>query len=150
MGVFKILAIEDDVDHAVLIKAVLSSGISGCDVRVAPSGEAAKAYLETPTPKDGPGHGPRPGLIILDMWLGDMSGLEVLEWLSVRPQFSGIPVIVFTSSADPDLARQCYALGARRFVMKPMNFQDLVKVVHEVVPMWAQERAPSVDAAEAG
>ncbi len=143
MGVFTILAVEDNADHAALIEMVLRSGLPGCDVRIASSGTAAMDYLGS-MPKSADFL--RPGLIILDMWLGDTTGLDLLEWLSVRPQFADIPVIMFTSSADPDVARRAYDLGVRRFVLKGPDFRELVEVVKEVLPLWTHgSRTPDAD-----
>ncbi len=133
MDAFTILAVEDNADHAALIEMVLRSGLPGCDVRVASSGTAALDYLGSmPNSADFL----RPGLIILDMWLGDMTGLEILTWLSLRPQFDDTPIIMFTSSVDPDVARRAHGLGVRRFVLKGPDFRELVEVVKEFVPIW--------------
>ena len=129
-----VLAVEDNADHATLITMVLRAGLKGCDVRVASSGAAAREYLQNTL--DAPGTTPRPGLIVLDMYLGDATGLEILEWISERPQFTDIPVILFTSSTEPGLAKKAYTLGARRVVTKPDNFRELVEVVYQVVPVW--------------
>lgn len=139
MESFTILAVEDNPDHATLIELALHGGLTGCDVHVVSSGADAQKYL-TSTLSEG---APVLGLIILDMWLGDTTGLRVLEWISQRVQFEHIPVIMFTTSADPELARRAYALGARRFVLKPPDFRDLVKVVKEVLPVWTRDYEPS-------
>lgn len=130
MGVFTILSVEDNADHAALIRFALQGGFSGCDVKTASSGAGAREYLSS-TILAGIGI---PGLIILDMWLGDTTGLEVLEWLSERPKLADVPVIMFTSSADPELPQRAYDLGVRKFVLKPADFRSLVDVVKEVIP----------------
>ncbi len=146
MDAFTILAVEDNANHAALIEMVLRSGLPGCDVRVASSGTAALDYLGS-MPKSADFL--RPALIILDMWLGDMTGLEILVWLSLRPQFDDIPVIMFTSSVDPDVAQRAYGLGVRRFVLKTQDFRELLEVAKEFVPIWAHESRTS-DADEMG
>ena len=135
MDAFTILVIEDNPKHSALIEMVLRSGVPACDVLIASSGTAALDYLGSmPNSADFL----RPALIILDMPLGDMTGLDVLEWLSPRPQFADIPVIMFTSLADPDVARRAYDLGIRRFVLKGPDFRELVEVVKEVLPLWTR------------
>lgn len=129
MQLFTVLCVEDNVDHAVLIKAAIRSGVHNCSVQVAENGAAARAYLEAPNAESSP----RPALIITDMWLGDSTGLDLLRWLAQRPDLQDIPVIMFSSTTDSEVVEQAYALGVRRFVLKAMDFRDVVKVIHEVV-----------------
>jgi len=139
MSVCTILAVEDDADHAQLIRVVLQNGIEGSDVRVASDGAAARDYLDAAA-GDNEDH-PVPDLVILDLSLGDASGLEVLEWITGHDALGDIPVIIFSSTDDPEVASRAYALGARRYVVKPSNFRKLVDVVCEIVPRWADPGA---------
>ena len=73
-----------------------------------------------------------------EMKLG-MGGLGFLEWYASQPYMADVPVVVFTSSEDPDLPRQCFALSAREFKIKPTDFAELVEVVHQVLDHWLPE-----------
>ena len=115
-----ILVVEDNPDDAGLIEAVLASGLSYTQVEVAFSGEEAREYLRQRDP---------PTLITLDLFLPDTSGLEILEWLGRDHRFADIPVIIFTSSSNPEHAKRAYSLGARRYIEKPANFGKLVEAV---------------------
>ena len=142
MDSLTVLVVEDNADHAALIEMVLRSGLPACDVLIASSGNAALDYLgRIPDSADFL----RPALIILDMWLGDITGLDVLAWLSLRPQFADIPVIMFTSSADPDLAERAFDHGVRRFRLKTRDFRDLVEAVKEVLSSSDPRRTPKAD-----
>ncbi len=111
-----ILIVEDNPDHVDLIEAVFSTGLSYAQVEVAFSGDEARSYLLYEDP---------PTLITLDLSLPDTNGLEILEWLGSDERFAEIPVIIFTSSSDPEHARRAYSLGARRYMQKPANFGKL-------------------------
>ncbi len=126
-----ILAVEDSADHAMLIEMALRRGVVDCDVKIALSGAAAMDYLEAPPNS---ATCPRPDLIILDMWLGDWTGLDLLDWLAGKPELSKIPVLMLTGSGHPDLEAQALALGAVRFLVKPLDFRSLAGIIAEFLP----------------
>ena len=110
---------------------------------MARDGKEARDFLEAARDRDS--DPPLPDLIILDLALGEISGLEVLEWVGTQDRLNDIPVIVFSGTDDPETARRAYALGARRYVVKPSDFRQLVDVVCEVVPRWADPGAYEPD-----
>ena len=71
----------------------------------------------------------RPDLILLNLNLPKMSGLEVLAAIRRDSSLNQIPVVVFTSSALDEDRAHCLALGAREFVTKPVDFDELVSAV---------------------
>ena len=129
-----ILVVEDDPDLVKLIEAVFSTGLSYAQVEVAFSGEEARSYLLHEDP---------PTVITLDLSLPDTHGLEILEWLGSDERFAEIPVIVFTSSSDPEHERRAYSLGARRYMQKPADFGNLVDAVKEMLGPWIDLEADS-------
>jgi len=131
-----ILVVEDDRDHAVLIRSVFESRSRGTVMRIASTGREALDYLEGVPPYDDRAENPIPEVIILDLSLPGMNGFDVLSWLSVNEEYSEIPVVVFTASTDPKDARMAYSLGARSFKSKPADFGDLVDVVCGVLGKW--------------
>ena len=82
-------------------------------------------------------------MIVLDHWLPDITGLQLLEWISGHKQYAGIPVIMFTSSEDPQHAQQAYALGVRRYLIKPADFNQLVSVIRETLRHWVKSEPDS-------
>ena len=68
-----------------------------------------------------------------------VGGLGFLKWFRDRHKID-LPIVVFTSSQDPDLKRQCLALGAAEFKVKPTDFSELVEVVHRVLDRWEPGR----------
>lgn len=128
-----ILVVEDNPDHVGLIKAVISRGLKGASIRVALLCEGARSYLrgewsayEEDTPQN-----PLPDLIVLDLWLPDGNGFELLRWIAEREWLKDIPVIIFTGSTDPAHARAAEELGVRRYLQKPADFGTLVTVIKE-------------------
>ena len=131
-----ILVVEDDQDHALLIRSVFQRRSLGAVMRVASTGQEALDYLEGIPPYDDRAEYPLPAVIILDLGLPDMNGFDLLRWLCASEEHSDIPVIVFTSSTNPEDAWMAYALGARAYKTKPAQFGELVDVVRDVLGKW--------------
>ena len=128
-----VLVVEDNPDHIGLIEAVISRGLSGARIRVALLCEGARSYLrgEWPEYEDDSANNPLPDVIVLDLWLPDGSGFELLEWIADREMLQDIPVIVFTASTNPEYERQAKELGVRRYLQKPAEFGKLVEAIKE-------------------
>ena len=128
-----ILLVEDNLDHAVLVQALLDYHNLGDHVTVAQSVAEAKAYLQKKWPFHEPERHPRPDLIILDHWLDDGTGLGLLEWLADRRELRSIPVVVFTACEDPEVRDQALALGAVDFLLKPGGYEELGRAIEAIV-----------------
>jgi DNA-binding response OmpR family regulator len=126
-----ILVVEDNPDHVAMIEAVFARGLEQARIHVAFRGQGAKRYLrgQWVAYEDDIDYYPLPTLVVLDLWLPDTTGLDILEWMAEREWLSEIPVIVFTASTDPDHFQRAYELGARRCLSKPTEFGELVEVV---------------------
>lgn len=149
-----ILLVEENLDHAVLVQALLDYHGLGRNVTVAQSLGEAKTYLKGEWPfQDGTRY-PRPSLIILDYQLNEGTGLDLLEWLVEDGRLRDIPVIVFTGCEDPAIRDEALALGAHDFLLKPGGFEDLGKAIEKLVrqgPWGASGRnAENPDSAKAG
>ena len=126
---YTVLVVEDNPDHVVLVEAVFAHKDPNADLQVAWSAEEAIEYLS--------GRAPVPAVIVLDINMPGIGGLGFLEWYGKQSRaMRDIPVVVFTSSANPQIARLCYAMGAREFKEKPADFRELVDIVHGVLDYW--------------
>jgi CheY-like chemotaxis protein len=112
------------VDDAAMVRAQLRAALSreAYEVIEASDGRDALAQLEA--------H-PQVKLIVLDIHMPNMNGLECLELLSARG--STIPVIILTSEADPEIVRRAKALGARAWLKKPLKTEFLLPMVQKAV-----------------
>lgn len=77
-----------------------------------------------------------PGFILLDLNMPKKDGREVLRELKQHPTFKKIPVIVFTTTKNEMEIRRCYELGANTYIVKPVSFEALLKVVEDIRSYW--------------
>ncbi|MCP4218165.1 MAG: response regulator, partial [bacterium] len=68
-------------------------------------------------------------LLILDVSLPDMGGVEILRELKAHPELRKMPIIMLTASVDPVLVKCCHALGCSNYVTKPDNTDDFLKFI---------------------
>lgn len=81
-------------------------------------------------------------IILLDLKMPKVSGIEVLSHIKSDDRRKNIPVVILTSSQeDPDVA-ECYRLGANSYVVKPVVFDDFMKAVSEIGTYWLQVNQP--------
>ena len=128
-----LLLVEDDDGHAVLIKAVLGRRMPAAAIDVVTDGQQAIDYLSGAPPFDRRDVHPAPDLVLLDLGLPKVSGLEVLEWMASDPDVRATPVVVVTASSDPRDSERALALGARAYVSKPADFSSLADTVRRVL-----------------
>jgi CheY-like chemotaxis protein len=77
-----------------------------------------------------------PKLIFLDLNMPLMNGLEFLQWRSQRPELQTIPVIVLTSSENPQDVIDAYRLGANAYLVKPMSVTELSSLLKSIQAFW--------------
>ena len=77
-----------------------------------------------------------PRLILLDLKLPRVDGWGVLEKLKSDPRTHHIPVVVLTSSSDPQDIAQCFMLGANSYIVKPVDFDDFLQAARVICTYW--------------
>lgn len=128
--------IEDARDEAILVGIAARRCYPGLLVRTAYDGAEGAAYLAGVHPFEDRDANPLPDLIILDLFMPEVDGFAVLNWLRKRPVLARIPVVVLTSSGNPADESRARWLGARVVYRKPENLAELGEVVTEIVEMY--------------
>jgi CheY-like chemotaxis protein len=101
-----------------------------------PDGEQALDYLFARGKYASPGNNPRPNLILLDLRLPRVDGLEVLKIIKTTPALLRIPVVILTSSdAETDIARS-YDYHANSYVVKPLDFKTFTRLMKDLGFYW--------------
>jgi CheY-like chemotaxis protein len=128
-----ILLVEDNPDHAELILKALQEHHALKEVHVATKGEEALDFLYQ---RGEHADAPRPGLILLDIKLPGMDGIEVLRQVKGDANLQSIPVVMLTTSAGDRELVESYSYGANSYIVKPVGFQQFVEVIKEVELYW--------------
>lgn len=131
-----ILAADDEEsDRLILNLAFEAAGLDN-PLLIVRDGREAVDYLAGLPPYTNRMAHPLPALLLLDLKMPRMDGLDVLAWLRSRPDFKHLPVVVFsTSSRDKDIER-ARQLGARDYFVKPHSLCDYTKIFHEINTRW--------------
>lgn len=77
-----------------------------------------------------------PVVILLDLKLPKVNGLEVLKTIKSHPIFKTIPIVILTTSADNLDINKAYLLGANSYIVKPVNFEKFIEVVEKIEVYW--------------
>jgi len=134
--VLRVLLVEDDPDHAELVRRGLEEYGSQLQLTHLADGESALEYLRDRAPRNTPG---RPHLILLDLRLPRMDGLEVLREIKSAPDLADIPCVVLTTSrAEGDMLK-AYRLHANSYLVKPGDYERFVELIAGVERYWLQE-----------
>jgi CheY-like chemotaxis protein len=77
-----------------------------------------------------------PRFILLDLNMPKKDGREVLKEMKENPDFKRIPVIIFTTTKNENEIKRCYELGANTYIVKPVSFDALLKMVEDIRSYW--------------
>ncbi|MCX6029382.1 MAG: response regulator [Chloroflexi bacterium] len=131
-----ILLVEDNRDDEELTLLALKESNILNEVVVARDGVETLDYLFGAGKWAGRDPSRRPQIILLDLKLPKLGGLEVLERLRADPRTALIPVVVLTSSSEEEDVIASYRLGANSYVRKPVEFHRFVDAVHQLGLYW--------------
>ncbi len=126
-----ILLVEDNpVDVDLTLRAFKKRNLNN-PIQIARNGEEALAFIEKWDAGD-----QVPVVILLDLKMPKIDGLEVLEVLKVHEKYKTIPIVVLTTSSDSEDVRKAYKLGANSYIVKPVNFDKFVEVASQIELYW--------------
>lgn len=131
-----ILLIEDNIDDERLTLRALRKNNIINEVVVAYDGQEGLDFLFGEGTFKGRDQSLMPALIVLDLTLPKLSGIEVLKRIRESAATRCIPVVVLTSDEDPGKVSQCYDLGANSFIRKPTDPSDFSEMVLQVAMYW--------------
>jgi CheY-like chemotaxis protein len=131
-----IMVVEDEADDVALLqRAFRKVGILNPVVFLA-DGEHAVQYLAGEGEYCDRARCPLPSLILLDLKLPRKSGLDVLAWIGEQLLLRRIPVVVLTGSRQSSDLESAYELGANSYLVKPVAFDDLMKMIDALKLYW--------------
>ncbi len=131
-----ILLVEDNPDHAEITRRCIRKLTPPPEVQHVLHGEAALDYLFRRKPYDDPAKYPWPRVILLDLRLPRLSGIEVLRTIKTHATLRQIPVVALTSSDRPQDLEAAYALHVNGYLVKPVEFKDYHRLLQDFGRFW--------------
>lgn len=117
-----ILLVEDDPDQVFFLRRALEKLKVDRPLHVVTNGEQAILALSDRTQ-------PRPSLLLLDLRVPRIGGLRILEWVRAQPTLRDLPVVVVTTSIEPEDRREADRLGVLAYLCKPVDADGLQEVL---------------------
>ena len=131
-----ILLAEDREDDILLIRKAFREAYIGNPLHVVKDGEEAISYLAGDGKYGNREEFPLPDLMLLDLKMPRVDGFEVLTWIRQQPSLAALRVVVLTSSDALRDVNRAYKLGANSFMVKPLDFEDVVQMSKFVTTYW--------------
>jgi DNA-binding response OmpR family regulator len=133
---WNILLVEDDDDDAFLIRrAFQTAGVTSRIIRCK-DGKTAMDYLEGKPPYTERKAWPLPQLMLLDLKLRQISGLDILRWVRSREAFRSQIVIILSSSAESHDVHAAYELNVNAFLVKPVSLSEMIELARCIKACW--------------
>jgi CheY-like chemotaxis protein len=131
-----IMLVEDNEMDVVLTLDAFKEAHLTNPIQICRTGEDARDYLFGTGEFQDRDHHPLPELILLDLKLPGISGLDLLKDIKTNPGIKRIPVIILTSSAEEGDRALGYDLGANSYLVKPISFDGFLDVVGKIKEYW--------------
>ena len=133
-----ILLVEDDPNDVVLVRKAVQKTLLGIPLAVVSNGQEAVHYLKGDGPYANRDMYPFPDILLLDLKMPLMNGFELLRWIRRQPRLKRLPVIVLTGSVHDSDAKLAYDVGANSYVVKPTDFNQLLKTMETLGNFWLE------------
>ena len=131
-----VLLVEDNPADQNLGRRALEKGVVKCNLRIAADGEEALDSLSRRGSFEGGADHPPPDLVLLDLNMPRIDGLQVLKSMKSDPRLCTIPVVVLTTSDQEEDIVRSYRLGCNSFVRKPLNAPDFLVALQSLKAYW--------------
>jgi CheY-like chemotaxis protein len=141
-GQLAILLVEDDENDIVLVRRAIQASGAGHRLHAVRDGEQAVAYLKGFNEFADREKFPIPNILLTDLKMPKMGGLDLLRWVRANPEYSVIPTIVYSSSDMETDVREAYRLGANSYIAKPSSLSGLVDTLRIVYDYWSRCEIP--------
>ena len=127
--VLSILLIEDDRIEVMKLKRVLSKNQLKHQLNEAKNGEEALEILRDKSKL--------PDIILLDLNMPKINGIEFLKILKNDPVLKYIPTVILTTSSNHNDVKQCYEIGIAGYILKPLKYEDYVDKINGLLEYWS-------------
>lgn len=139
-----LIAEDEDSDFLLLQKALRQTDVPWAIHRVTDGLEALN-YLRGDGPYADRTQHPIPQVVVLDLKMPRMTGMELLEWIKENPSYRVIPTLIMSSSQQELDVQKAYEFGANTYFVKPTNFQALVSLCRQIAGYWEHGVKPRLE-----
>jgi len=141
-----VLVVEDNPDDVFFIERAFAESGTAAAIKVVEDGEKAIAYLSGRGAFADREKYPVPTLVLLDLKLPRVPGLNVLSWVRKQPALERLLVVILTSSREAVDINRAYELGANSYLVKPVSSKELADLIKSVDRYWlGLNERPDVD-----
>ncbi len=140
----RVMLIEDDDAHAELVQYAMESGYPSLEIQRFRDGEDAWDYLSTQAKND---EAARPRLMLIDINMPRLGGLDLLERMKADPSLQSIPAVVLTTSSSRKDREKAAEVHANSYLVKPMSFELLTQMMQATLEYWAKWNLPPLPSA---
>jgi CheY-like chemotaxis protein len=145
---FTLLLAEDDENDIVFFRQALEEAAEKATVpvrlEVTPNGEEAIRYLKGEGEFSDRAKHPFPQIIVTDLKMPRLTGLDVLAWLKEHEEYQRVPKILLSASSEEHEVDEAYRLGVNTFFQKPVSLNQFRDLVYHLVGYWAHTERPVV------
>jgi two-component system, response regulator len=138
----EVLLVEDNPSDLQLALRVLKEQSPGDNIRVARDGEEALDFIFSRGPYEAQPLKVLPKVILLDLKLPLVDGIEVLREIRANPRTKHIPVVAMTASGNERDVAECYALGVNSYIQKPLDFDHFRRAMQIIAIYWLTLNRP--------
>jgi len=131
MNKLKILLIEDDLIEKMKFQKVIENLKVEINLTTKDNGQEGLEYLND---------GDYPSLILLDLNMPEMNGIEFLRHMYNSTQLKHIPVVILSTSENSKDLKKCYELGIAGYIIKPLRYEDYVQTIKKLIDYWMINR----------
>lgn len=141
---FHVLLVEDNRHDVRFVQRAWAEKRIANPLHVVPHGQACLDFLLHQGDYANGDQFPRPGIILMDIRMPVMDGIECLRKIRTLPDHKRIPVIILTTSKEEEDLILGYELGCNAFMQKPTCFEKLMEAVHTINSYWALSELPPI------
>jgi CheY-like chemotaxis protein len=139
---FTVMLVEDDLNDIFLVKRAFKMAQVKDPLQVVTDGQEAILYLKGEGKYADRQQYPLPRLMVMDIKMPRKSGFEVLEWVKTSgAPLRRIPIVIVSSSDNPDDINRAYELGANAYMVKPVDFRAVEHLFQAITQYWGLECA---------
>lgn len=139
---FVVLLVEDSKHDVIIVKRAWKKNKISNPLNVVSDGQACLDYLRNKGEYADTQTNPRPGIILMDINMPVMGGIEALEEIKSDPELKAIPVIMLTTSKEEQDRIQSYKYGANTYIQKPVEFDNFSKALQVIYTYWTLSELP--------